>query len=982
MKTTILKYLPFIVLLAVIIGYLGYLLIYIYKAEDEAADDFLITYGKEINNKFKIWYLERMADLSFFSKLHEIPKLLTLKYYVSRSSDSLSVLKKIDVSAKSHQFDNFWILDSLGNNVLSYNLDFNFPKKFLDGTTFSEKFQIYSETQNTQFIELAANEDFKPVLFLVSKFKLSGDKKYKVFYFVAAFSFDFVVERVVSTFWSRYEIVEVTFAYPNDKQVLLLWNFPERLNSILTLNKIDKIVKWANEENCNKILGQVSFNRKEKAIGFVDKLFNSNIYFSVKIFKSKIFARFLLTTIVFGFSLVLFSIILFIGTKYIRKRTNEKILILEKEYLQNTLALKRKYELFIQNANDLILVCNKDNQIVEVNHKVIEILGPAEKLIYKPITEFMSTDDIEKIEFFIKAEKGIFPIKLQPLNKEPISCYVSVNKVNIDGEEFYFYIIQDISELIQKSRKIEKLNLFLNSISKVNHIILMKYELGEIFSRSCDVFVNVGQFKSAMFLKYLDGIDEYIVFSNSGEKIVDIFGEEIPARELYKKLPIVEEAVLSKSITFVNDLQSFGKMTPEIAELIGKGFKSIVVIPIVHNDNVFGLFLVGSNQTNLFDQESLLILEEMKSDISFALDDYYREIRLSESEFKKELFFDRAPNGFILTDVTGKIDNANRSFAKMVGMGLNEICSKTIFNIFPNNTEQIKNMFNTLNEGIVQQLEIPYDMNGESKWFLLVGELIEEINYYLFVCSDITDQKKYQFELEKQRQKAIELEKLKSFILQNISHEFRTPLNGILGFTKVLKESVQEDDLKEFCELIYESGYRLYRTLESLIFTSQIVSGMVKPRKELIDLRMFFENLYQELKNLYRKSKLNFDLKVECDECFAHTDSEFISVIIYSLVDNAVKFTKEGKVEIRVKEIEEEGPNKFLIEVQDTGIGIQSEMRTKIFDLFAQGSEGLAREYEGLGIGLFNAKMLVELLGGKLDFESEVGKGTTFRVII
>lgn len=282
--------------------------------------------------------------------------------------------------------------------------------------------------------------------------------------------------------------------------------------------------------------------------------------------------------------------------------------------------------------------------------------------------------------------------------------------------------------------------------------------------------------------------------------------------------------------------------------------------------------------------------------------------------------------------------------------------------------------------GGTEKLEISVDCLEGKRWLLVGGEFIEEYNFYLLVFSEITDLKNYQFQLEQQKERAEELERLKSHILQNISHEFRTPLNGILGFSKLLKSLSQEMEINNIADLIFSSGYRLFKILESLIYTSQIVSGVIKPRKETIDLGAFLKDLINEIKFLAKDKKIELILNVECEDCWFPTDRDLLSIILYSLIDNALKFTSQGEVQVHLREIKNKGNKKYLLIVKDTGIGIKPEIKQHIFDLFRQGSEGLSREYEGLGVGLFNAKKLVEILGGTLDFESEVGKGTTFYI--
>ncbi|ROL57417.1 PAS domain S-box protein [Bacteroidetes/Chlorobi group bacterium Naka2016] len=651
-----------------------------------------------------------------------------------------------------------------------------------------------------------------------------------------------------------------------------------------------------------------------------------------------------------------------------------------KEDLQKTLNGMGS-SVFLRNSQVLIFVCDQNYNIVEISNKVEELLGyKNEEIVGKSFLDIIYPEDIEEFQKAFKNQNSV-QVRLKPLNKEPVWCCISINKYKFDNQEFVYYIAFDVSELVKGKEKIARLNSFLSSISRVNQLLLKKYELGEIFTKTCEIFIDSGLFHYASFMKYIEDFDKYVIFSHSGEKISGITEEELIARKLYEIFPFIKNSVDDNSIVIINDLKSLQKTTPGMLELIEKDFKSICVIPIYCGKNFFGLFLFCSKRSWIVDNESLQLLEEWKDNVEFGLKDFFKDRHILEETFKKELFFDRSPSGFLLVSEEGKIVETNQSFAELVSLSLKEITSKTIFDIFPKSEEPLRNMFKMLLERKNVEIEIPVNFDGTIRWLQLVGEYVFEFNLYLLICKDITEKKEYEKELEIQKQKALELERLKTNILQNISHEFRTPLNGILGFAKYLRDSVGDEEIKEFLVEIYESAYRLFRTLESLIYTSQIVSGNLKPRKEIFDLKIFLENLYMELKNIFKRNTIELRLEINCDECLVDSDAEFLKTIIYSLVENAVKFTVKGEIVIRAYKILEPDRDKLVIEVSDTGIGISKDIGNKIFEIFRQGSEGISRNYEGHGVGLFNVKMLTELLCGTVSYESEVGKGTTFRII-
>ena len=227
------------------------------------------------------------------------------------------------------------------------------------------------------------------------------------------------------------------------------------------------------------------------------------------------------------------------------------------------------------------------------------------------------------------------------------------------------------------------------------------------------------------------------------------------------------------------------------------------------------------------------------------------------------------------------------------------------------------------------------------------------------------------------KEKAEESDLLKSAFLANMSHEIRTPMNGILGFTDLLKSpNLTGEKQKEFIALIENSGNRMLNIINDIISISKIESGSAEIRIsdsnvcELIEYIYHFFKTETELKGL----ELIFKNNVNANAAFLKTDKEKVFAILTNLVKNAIKFTLSGFIEIGVEKTEKE----FLFFVKDTGVGINHEQKEFVFERFMQGSILLTRNYEGAGLGLSISKAYVEMIGGKIWLESELGKGTTF----
>ena len=248
---------------------------------------------------------------------------------------------------------------------------------------------------------------------------------------------------------------------------------------------------------------------------------------------------------------------------------------------------------------------------------------------------------------------------------------------------------------------------------------------------------------------------------------------------------------------------------------------------------------------------------------------------------------------------------------------------------------------------------------------------------HIGVALDITELKKSREELIAAKEKAESMNRAKSYFFANMSHEFRTPINGILGMASILKDSLHEvDDPELMLENILVSGNRLMAVLDTVLVLANIESGAEAGQMTVIDLHQLFAELTPGFQEKADRKQLHLSIALEDGPLNLRMSFKNLTLVVNHLVENALKFTHHGSVEVSVS-----SRNGYVVfEVRDSGIGIKQKYLEQIFDEFRQVSEGFSRGYEGSGLGLTLIKKIVTLSKGKIDVESNPGKGSCFRV--
>ena len=365
------------------------------------------------------------------------------------------------------------------------------------------------------------------------------------------------------------------------------------------------------------------------------------------------------------------------------------------------------------------------------------------------------------------------------------------------------------------------------------------------------------------------------------------------------------------------------------------------------------------------------------------------ENQIKNSEKKFRTLFEKTNDAIFIMDNL-KIVDCNPATEKIFNLSKADIIGKTPVELSP-----LKQPDGSSSKEKASKL-VERVYSGESQLFEWVNlkkdkPFYVEVNLSMFqldekplliaVIRDITERKKFEEDLIIAKEKAEDMNRLKSSFLANMSHELRTPLVGILGYSEILSEEIKEPEHSKMVKDITNSGKRLLETLNSILDLSRIEAN----KFEITPTRFNLVDLVQEEVELYKRTaqvkNISLNVRMSRHELIVNSDKKIIQNTISHLINNAVKFTAEGGVTISLTT--EDNRNEFvIIKVTDTGIGIPEDSQDLIFEEFRQASEGLSRKYEGSGLGLTITKKYITLLQGTINVKSKPGAGSEFSVKI
>ena len=411
--------------------------------------------------------------------------------------------------------------------------------------------------------------------------------------------------------------------------------------------------------------------------------------------------------------------------------------------------------------------------------------------------------------------------------------------------------------------------------------------------------------------------------------------------------------------------------------------------PMIVNNELIGILSMtySKEKAPKYNQDSLF--EEIADKLAMLVKNYRlsQELKLENKkrkEYEKELrnYLDVSVDLKSITNIDGYIIKANSSWENILGWNEEELKAMHYSDfIHPDDISILEKLYNSnyITEEINHIIIRCLCKDNNYKWIELSIKYIKEKNAFISTGIDITKRK----EIEEEKQKleeAIQLESIRNEFFGNISHEFKTPLNIILGIVQLIDKNIDSDNITKenllrHVNIMRQNSYRLLRLVNNLIDISRIDIGYYNLQSSNYNIVKVIEDITLSIAEYIKHKKINLLFNTDFKEIILACDPDKIERVMLNLLSNAIKYTDDGgNIQVSLNKVN----NDVIISVKDSGVGIPKDKLELIFDRFGQANSILSRRCEGSGIGLSIVKSIVEMHGGKIEVFSEVGKGTEF----
>ena len=654
-------------------------------------------------------------------------------------------------------------------------------------------------------------------------------------------------------------------------------------------------------------------------------------------------------------------------------------------------------------------------QLIEENYNqnLFKVIGAIQDITQRK----MALIELDRSKKYLDSIIDNLPIGLQIYDEEGYTARINETKRKLLGEKNK-YVGQPGFNILKDKQSV---TLGTDGIYKevydykktLNHEVEVAYDgKDEIWKTSKgSIILNEIIFP---ILKENGDVHSVISLSNNISKRVEaeraLKASEMHQKALLKMIPDLIFVFDIKGVFRDVYTEDSNRLLVPADQLLGKSFAEVFPGELSEKFYKHLKLAVGSGKMQTYNYElevngNLLYYEtrlrvskedEVITIIRDITDSVAAEKALKESEEKFRELAERSQDALVLISVKNEILYVSPNLSTILGISASQYKDNPLHAlslIHPEDKAWVVTELNNYRKGRQDSLDLQFrvliDKNIQKWIWYRESTVFDEQKRpvrYSAVITDITSNKAAEEELKLAKEEAEKADRSKSSFLANVSHEIRTPMNAVLGFSDLLYSRIQDPVLKSYLQSIKSSGNTLLNLLNDILDLSKIEAKKMSLKLSPVNLFSVFE----EIKHIFSLKALEKGLDYEflIDEDVPPSlmlDELRIKQVLLNLVDNAVKFTEKGKINVTAKRIaplQRINKANISIVVEDTGIGIPEHLQGSIFESFRQQDDQDKRKFHGTGLGLAITKRLVELFEGEILLESRPSKGSRFEVIL
>lgn len=704
-----------------------------------------------------------------------------------------------------------------------------------------------------------------------------------------------------------------------------------------------------------------------------------------------------------------------VSAEFERVRAEAELMV-EKEYTQTIL----------ESIPAIVVDLDMEGTVISINEAIESVTGfTRAELIGNKWHETMLADTggNNVMDFYEMMVGGTNLVNYQVIlrKKDGEECITEWNVAFRYDEQKIPAGITGIGVDVTKERKreeeiklVQTLQSQKRSLELRNELLrLSQNELKDFRSSIKEMILSAAQSLKSEYVSYWEIIDQKIMkcmfhynsktgtFADMTNSLLNLDDIHLYYQSLLKaQSPVIIENVLESEATRAISDTYFNRF----------GIVSLLDMSVWHNGKAVGVISLENRVVKHWQSDELGFVTSLARMVTYNLERIERdrtERALTQSEGRFSIVFEGSPLPMLIMKLSEErkireIVDVNPAWVSFVGISRNDALGKTIFEL---GIEESKDdtegtMADALgnNESIHGILKTMFVHGGQKRSTLQSFSVLEfkGEKHCFCVIVDVEQQKEAERRIEEARVIAEQASKAKSEFLANMSHEIRTPMNAILGFTEILREKIKDNVAKKHLDTINSSGRTLLSLINDILDLAKIEAGKLQLSNDAMSIRSLLEEVQRIFYPKLQEKELELVVIVDATVPSSLILDEIrLRQVLFNIIGNAIKFTKHGYVSVSVKlkstihETEKKGsenngeiPEKvgLIIDVKDTGIGIEHSQLDRIFEAFVQQEGQSTRKYGGTGLGLTITRRIIEAMGGEISVQSTVGIGSVFTI--